>query len=120
MPASTETTEYPALAELDARRAAQRRQVAIQRAREVLALLEGRGIEGKVVGSLGRGDFRADSDVDFLILSLARPEDRYAVEGEIIPLMGDLPFDVIYLDEVRSEHFRDKLLKEARGAADLA
>ena len=103
----------PTLQELDAQRAADWQCRAIERAQAVVVMLKARGVEARVVGSLARGDFRVDSDVDFLILSLGRPEDRYAVEGDVALLMGGLPFDVIYLNEVRSEHSRRKLLEEA-------
>ena len=33
--------------------------------------------------------------------------------------MGGLPFDVIYLDEVTSEKFRNKLLAEAANASSF-
>lgn len=106
------------MAALVERRTAERRRLALARARVVLDWLAGLGVEAAVVGSLARGTFRDHSDVDFLVLSCP-PDLRYAVEGGVEDRMEDLPFDVLYLDELR-EPFRQRVLTEARRASDLS
>ena len=112
--------DYPSLAELDAQRAACRRQEAVARARQALEVLKERGVEAVVVGSLARGDFGLRSDVDFLVLALTHPEGRYALEAEVEGIMAGMPVDVIFFDEVRSDYHREKLLGEAVHGSALA
>ena len=99
---------------LMARQTAERARTAAARARRVLDQLRQRGVEAKLVGSLARGSFMAHSDVDFLIVSCPH-ELKYALEAGIEDVMLELPFDCIYLDEVRPP-YRDRLLAEARDA----
>jgi predicted nucleotidyltransferase len=102
----------PSFAALTARRTAERERLAWARAALVIERLGALGIEARVVGSLARGDFRLHSDVDFLILACP-PELKYRIEALVEDLMEGLPFDCIYLDEVRPER-RARLLEEAR------
>jgi len=99
------------------RRTEERRRLAAARAAKALDWLRGQGVEAAVIGSLARGGFRDHSDVDFLVLSCP-PELRYALEGGVEACMEDLPFDVVYLDELR-EPFRQRALAEAVRAPDL-
>lgn len=99
------------------RRAEDRRRLACVRARAALEWLTGQGVEAAVIGSLARGPFRDHSDVDFLVLSCPRAL-RYALEGGVEACMEGLPFDVVYLDELR-EPFRQRALAEAVHAPDL-
>lgn len=73
------------------------------------------GVAARIEGSLARGDFRLHSDVDFLILACP-PELKYRLEAEVEDLMEGLPFDCIYLDEVRPDR-RARLLEEAQDAS---
>lgn len=79
----------------------QRRSLARARAAEVMDRLDRKGVSVLVTGSLADGDFGLFSDVDFLVTACPRPL-KYAIEGLVEDLMGELPFDVIYLDELSS------------------
>jgi predicted nucleotidyltransferase len=70
-----------------------------------------------VFGSLARGDFDPHSDVDLLVVDCP-PDRRYAIEGRVEDLMGGLPFDVCYLDELRPDRAA-AALAEAIDASDL-
>lgn len=58
------------------------------------------GIDIQVFGSLARGDFRAHSDVDFLVDGPIDFEIRVAVETGVAAAMREsgLPYDIIHLD----------------------
>jgi predicted nucleotidyltransferase len=96
------------------RRADARARSAWARAAAVPARLAELGVEAKVVGSLACGDFAAHSDVDFLVVRCPHPL-KYRIEAEVEDRMGGLPFQCLYLDEVRPA-YRDELLAEARDA----
>jgi predicted nucleotidyltransferase len=85
----------------------------LEAARRVAVSLMERGVEVRLVGSLARGtDFCAESDIDFLVLEC--PEElRYRIEADIEDMLEGIPFDVTYLDEVKSDHFRKRLLEDA-------
>jgi len=101
---------------LIANRIEERRAKALAAAERVLDLLRRHGVEARLVGSLARGDFDLASDVDFLVLTC--PESlRYGLEAEVEEEMTGLPFDVLYLDEIESGKFREKLLREAGHAS---
>lgn len=71
------------------------------RAEHVLATMAQKGIQARIVGSLAEGRFRLHSDVDFLIESC--PDAlRYSIEATVEDIMEDIPFDVIYQDEIIS------------------
>lgn len=99
------------------RRAEDRRRTAAARARKALDWLAGQGVEAAVIGSLARGGFKDHSDVDVLVLSCP-PDRRYTLETGVEAVMEDLPFDLIYLDEVR-EPYRARMLAEAVRAPDF-
>lgn len=111
---------YPSFRETQARRAAQRRRVAAQRAVRGLDRLRALGVDARVTGSLAQGRFHPHSDVDFLILSLPDESMRYRIETEVERIMEGLPFDVVYLDEVQPESLRQRLMENAVERADLA
>ena len=85
----------------------------LEAARRVAVSLKERGVEVRLVGSLARGtDFDASSDIDFLVLEC--PEElRYRIEADVEVMLEGIPFDVTYLDEVKSDHFRKRLLEDA-------
>jgi predicted nucleotidyltransferase len=76
-----------------------REQAALSRAAAVLMALEKRGVDAVVTGSLAARKFGPYSDVDFLVR--ACPEHlRYAIEAAVEDIMLDIPFDVVYRDEL--------------------
>jgi predicted nucleotidyltransferase len=76
-----------------------REQAALSRAAAVLVALEGRGVDAVVTGSLAARKFGPGSDVDFLVK--ACPEHlRYALEAAVEDIMLDIPFDLVYRDEL--------------------
>ena len=74
-------------------------QAAFFRAATVLKMLEKRGVDAVVTGSLAARKFGPGSDVDFLVR--ACPEHlRYALEAAVEDIMLDIPFDLVYRDEL--------------------
>jgi predicted nucleotidyltransferase len=88
---------------------------AIERARLAIEDLRLLGVHAKLVGSLARGSFNERSDVDFLVVSCPA-HLKYAIEGSVEDRMADIPFDVIYLDEIPTS----KLERFTRGAVDAS
>jgi predicted nucleotidyltransferase len=80
----------------------ERRDVATSRATKVVQMLSTRGIKIRVVGSLVEGRFALHSDVDFLVEKCPR-QLKYSIESIVESVMLDIPFDVIYQDEVETE-----------------
>jgi len=83
------------LARLFAAAAQQRRARALALSRRALRRLAARGVRARLAGSLAKGSFRADSDVDFLIERrgrLSRPEVVALIES----CMAGFPFDAIF------------------------
>jgi predicted nucleotidyltransferase len=78
---------------LHARRAAARGVIVLRQAEQALAALKTHGTNAELVGSLARGQFRMNSDVDFLV-----DEPGTLTEGQIYGLISDhlrdAPFDV--------------------------
>ena len=111
---------YPAFRETQARRAERRRRVAVDRALQALDRLRARGVEARVTGSLAQGRFGTHSDVDLLILELPDEALRYRIETDVEAVMGDIPFDVIYLDELQPPTLRQRMLEKAVDRAHLA
>ncbi|WP_437559126.1 nucleotidyltransferase domain-containing protein [Acidithiobacillus sulfuriphilus] len=81
--------------------AEQRRATALLRAATAVDRLQNMGIKVQIIGSLAEGRFQAHSDVDFLIERLADPGQRYTLESVVEDVLQDIPFDVVYADEVR-------------------
>lgn len=104
--ADTKATDVHALA-------ADRRTQAIARAQAAIDMMAEKGISALVIGSLAKGKFGPDSDVDFLLTSCPR-KYRYAIEAKVEDILGDLPFDVVYLDEIPE----DRLERFTAGAVD--
>jgi predicted nucleotidyltransferase len=76
-----------------------REQAACSRAAAVLKALQTRGVDAVVTGSLAARNFGPGSDVDFLVR--ACPEHlRYALEAAVEDIMLDIPFDLVYRDEL--------------------
>ena len=76
-----------------------RRARAVAGAKAAAAALRSRGVETLIVGSLAKGGFGPWSDVDILVTACPRAL-RYAIEGHVEDCLGDIPGDVLYLDEV--------------------
>jgi predicted nucleotidyltransferase len=72
---------------------------AIDLARSAADALAELGVTVLVTGSLARGRFGPNSDIDFLVTSCPRRR-KYAIEGVIENILEGLPFDVVYLDEI--------------------
>ena len=95
-----------------------RRREALRRAEAVLRKLRGAGVKARVVGSLAKGAFRADSDVDYLIENRGGlPESR--ISGLIEAAMRGFPFDIVFADRVDPVVL--KLMREeaSRGASTV-
>jgi predicted nucleotidyltransferase len=73
------------------------------------------GVNAKVIGSLAKGKFGPFSDVDLLIVSCP-PELKYAIEGKVEDRLIDIPFHVVYLDEIPTP----KVSSFADGAIDAS
>lgn len=89
-----------------------RRARALALAQATLRLLAARGIRARVAGSLAKGTFRADSDVDFLIERRGRVPPRDVI-GIIESSMKGFPFDVIFSDRADPKLLR-LIREEAR------
>lgn len=94
-----------------------RRDRAIAQARAVIETLAQLGITTQIIGSLAAGQFGQHSDVDFLIIDIPDPL-RYAIEWRVEDIMGDISFDVVYLDEV-PDWKRGKFTSMAINASQL-
>jgi predicted nucleotidyltransferase len=90
-----------------------RRRRAIAGARAAVDMMKEKGVSALVIGSLAKGHFGAHSDVDFLLTSCPR-EYKYAIEAKVEDIMGDLPFDVVYLEEIP----KDRMERFISGAVD--
>jgi transcriptional regulator with XRE-family HTH domain len=75
------------------------RQGASRKAAAVLGRLAAAGVRALVFGSLAKGTFREGSDVDFLVLRCPA-RLKYRIESLVEDLMGAIPFDVVYADEM--------------------
>ena len=69
------------------------------RAQKVVQVLATLGVRARVVGSLAEGRFALHSDVDFLVEECPR-QLKYGIESVVESVMLDIPFDVIYQDEI--------------------
>ena len=77
----------------------QRRAPAGAGARAANEELEAKGVRALIFGSLAKGTFGRWSDVDIMVTRC--PDDlRYAIEGIVEDHLLDIPFDVVYVDEV--------------------
>jgi len=97
--------------------AGERRHLAVSRARGACLALAGMGVTARVIGSLATGRFGPGSDVDFLIMECPR-HLKYRIEGVVEDCLGDLPFDVVYIDEIPAWK-RDRFTREAMDAGHL-
>jgi len=95
----------------------------LARAREARALAETAlrrlrkaGVSARIVGSLAKGTFRADSDVDYLIEDRGGlPESRISILIEAA--MRGFPFDVVYADRADPVLLRHMREEARRGAS---
>lgn len=92
-----------------------RRRSALRLASAALRALAGAGVKARLVGSLPKGTFRADSDVDFLVESRGRMS-----ESDVIALleaaMHDMPFDVVFAERA-DPALLELMRKEAKRGA---
>lgn len=101
---------------IQARRAAERRArglVAARRIAEDLAVL---GCRTFLFGSMAQGTSGATADIDLAVECPDR--HRYRIESRAQEIAGDIPVDVVYLDELR-EPWRSRILGEMVDAAGL-
>lgn len=95
----------------------QRRARAIAGARAAIELLEAKGVRALVFGSLAKGTFGRWSDVDIMVTRC--PDNlRYAIEGIVEDCLRDIPFDVVYVDEVKTWRLA-RMLPGVRDVRDL-
>lgn len=90
---------------------------ALRRVRDACRKLDSSGVTAQVIGSLATGEFGSASDVDILITRCPQ-HLKYALEGMVEDCLGELRFDVVYLDEVPVAR-RGGILKEAVDARNL-
>ena len=57
------------------------------------------------------------SDIDFLVVQCPR-DMKYALEGIVEDALGNIPFDVIYLDEISPRKLRS-FTEKARRVEEL-
>jgi predicted nucleotidyltransferase len=95
----------------------ERRRLAVSRTRGACLALAEMGVTARVIGSLAAGRFGPGSDVDFLIMECPR-HLKYAIEGVVEDHLGELPFDVVYIDEIPSWKL-DRFTREAIDAGHL-
>ncbi len=76
-----------------------RRARAVAAARSAVEALSRVGVTALVTGSLARGNFGSHSVIDLLVTACPR-HLKYAIEGVVEDALGNLPFDVIYQDEL--------------------
>jgi predicted nucleotidyltransferase len=89
------------LGRLFARRATERRDRALELGGRTLEALRRSGVSARIVGSLARGGFRADSDVDFLVENRGGlPESR--ILGMVEASMKGFPADVMFAERADS------------------
>jgi predicted nucleotidyltransferase len=74
---------------------------ATARAGEVVQSLDALGVKARVIGSLAENRFALHSDVDFLIEECPK-KLKYSIESTVESIMLDIPFDVIYQDEIET------------------
>jgi len=70
-----------------------------------------------VTGSLADDTFDLHSDIDFLVVKCPR-DMKYALEAIVEDALGNIPFDVIYLDEIAPRKLRS-FTDKARRVDDL-
>lgn len=83
--------------------------------RTAATALEELGVDVSVIGPLATCQFGADSDIDLLATKLSR-DLKYAIETIVEDCLGDLPFDVKYLDDVPA----DGVLRVVAGAENYS
>ncbi len=90
---------------------------AVEGARRAAAELQRRGVDVVVSGSLARGTFDLESDVDFVVLKCPR-HLKYAIEGIVEDELRGIPFDVVYQEEIPPSKLR-RFMDGAVTASDL-
>lgn len=95
----------------------ERRARAVAGARAAIEALEAKGVRALVFGSLARGEFGRWSDVDIMVTRCPR-DLKYALEATVEDHLRDIPFDVVYVDEVRTPRLA-RMLRDVRDVRDL-
>lgn len=95
----------------------ERYRVLVPRVRQACAALAEMGVTARVFGSLADGRFDLNSDVDLLITECPR-HLKYAIEGIVEDCLGGIPFDAVYLDEIRP-HRVERFTRHAVESKDL-
>lgn len=93
---------YPLTSEIEAdeqSRLHDRREAATERAKKVIQFLASKAVRARVIGSLVTNRFTLHSDVDFLIEECPR-HLKYSIEADVESIMLEIPFDVLYEDEL--------------------
>jgi transcriptional regulator with XRE-family HTH domain/predicted nucleotidyltransferase len=103
------------LGRLFAQRATERRRRALELAGRTLEALRRAGVSACIVGSLAKGRFRGDSDVDFLVEDRGGvPESR--VLGIVEASMAGFPADVTFAERADAR-LLEMMRQEARRGA---
>lgn len=98
-------------------RVRERYKIAVPTVRQACAALAEMGVSVRVIGSLAEGRFALSSDVDLLITECPS-HLRYAIEGIVEDCLGGIPFDVVYLDEIRPHRVK-RFTRHAMDPKDL-
>ncbi|AYM66214.1 nucleotidyltransferase domain-containing protein [Agrobacterium fabrum] len=97
-----------------------RRSLAVDLVRKLDRVLQASGVRVMVIGSLAKGGFHAQSDIDLLVVECPR-ELKYVIEGTVedcLTGLGGFRFDVVYENEIQ-DHRRERFLNGATAPADL-
>lgn len=101
---------------MQARRAADRRTRGLEAARRIASALAPLGCRTFVFGSMVRGSSGPAADLD---LAVDCPEtQRYRIEARAQEIAGDIPVDIVYLDELRGP-WLSRIREEMVDAAGL-
>lgn len=110
---------YPTWEERVHRRTAVRFVDALERARSVLRYIRGAGVDIRVFGSLVHGmdaeyrPFDEHSDVDFIVFSHVDEAERDALPRAVESLMGQLPVDLLFAEDIGDARLRQRLEESA-------
>ena len=93
------------------RRTDERLRIARVRVARIIEAAKADGIGISAVGSLNKGGFRADSDVDLLVRGDTDPTRRAAIERLVAGQLRDtdIPYDLIFASDLSTERVRELL-----------
>lgn len=110
------------LDELLSLRAQERRKAVTPQVDATLAALRAAGVQVEVFGSYARGEFRVNSDVDFLVLDKG-PMTQTQVFGVVYDHLSLAKFDLVFADRTQPQTvalMREDSLPRRRGGPDRA